>query len=129
MAEKQLPAKDTRQTSGSHLLFGCHSDFPYKKRSSPEGGVSLASDLFEVPFSSITLDAYSPRIPRRVRNWPASYFCASWRALQSRHHRVHGTASRRALLIGSPHSSQTPNFSRWIRSKASSMARKSLPSV
>ena len=59
----------------------------------------------------------------------ASQLQESCRSLQSLHHRVQGTASKRALLIGCAHSSQMPNFSCRIRAKASSMARKSLPSV
>lgn len=53
----------------------------------------------------------------------------SYRPLQSLQWRAQGTASKRALLIGSPHSSQIPNLSCRIRVKVSSMARKSLLSA
>jgi len=57
------------------------------------------------------------------------HFRESSRSLQSLQCRAQGTASKRALLIGCPHSSQIPNFSCRIRVKAFSMARRSLLSL
>jgi hypothetical protein len=59
----------------------------------------------------------------------ASHLLESRRSLKSLHHPVHGTASKRALLIGCPQSPQMPNSLCRIRVKASSMARVSLLSV
>ena len=73
--------------------------------------------------------SYWPRIPCKLVRPSASQLPESCRSLQSLHRLAQGTASKRALLIACPHSAQMPNFSCRIRVKASSMARKSLPSA
>ena len=58
----------------------------------------------------------------------AVHFAPS-RSLQSRHRRVQGTTSKRAREIGFPQASQVPKVSSLIRASASSIARRSRPSV
>lgn len=103
-----------------------HTEFlPHTRRA---GAPSFRKNTPAPPYPSC-----EPRALRRgcgVGNArPASQLREPCRSLQSLHHLVQGTASRRALLIGCLHSVQMPNSSCRIRAKASSMARKSLPSV